>query len=140
MKIYYKNKLLFENIPEENVEKTIDDYIASIDKEYDEIFNRVENLIKTIEKIRYREKNETSEQYFAFLEKEHNEVLKELESVGIEFYKENFVKIFFLNSEGGLVGLYVKNNKKFSKQIFLPNVLFDIAMKVPVKQLFEIEE
>lgn len=140
MKIYYKNKLLFENIPEENIEKTIDDYIASIDKEYDEIFDRVENLIKIIEKIRHRERNETSEQYFAFLEKEHNEVLKELESVGNEFYKENFMKIFFLNSEGGLVGMYVKNNKNISEQIFLPHILFEIAMKVPVKQFFEIEE
>lgn len=140
MKIYYKDNLLFENIEEKDVEKTINDYITTIDKSYDNIYDRTLKLIDKVEKIRNRNSIETISEYFNFIEKEYPEVLKELKNIGKEFYKDSFENIFFINSNNSLVGIYVKNEKGFSTQIFLPNVLFDIAQKVPVKQFFDVTE
>ena len=140
MKIYYEDNLLFEDVPKEDVDKIIDSYIASIDKEYDEIYNKVLNLMEKIEKIRYRGKYEILKDYISFIEKEYPEILEELESIGKEFYKESFQGIFFSDSKCGLVGVYANNSKYCSNKIFLDKILLAIANKVPVKQLFHVTE
>ena len=140
MKIYYKNELLFENIPSELVDKTINDFILTKNKEYFGLYDRTEALINKIETIRPRKTIELISEYNIFLTKEYPLVLKEIENIGRTLYKENFIDIFFYNSLCSLVGFTVKNDLQYREDVFLIPLLLEIIMMCPIKHLFKIEE
>lgn len=47
MKIYYKNKLLFENISEKEIDSKINEYIEKEKTKYKDLYEKIENMTLT---------------------------------------------------------------------------------------------
>ena len=142
MKIYYKNKLLFENISKDEIEIKINEYLLAERNKYKDLLNRIDSLIDNIKTIRPKKFEETREEYRIFLEKEHKEVLEELEYVGKTYYEDSFEGFYFFDSDGMFLGLLYRNKNDELDNMSLHSLLIEIPLNIYslTRKEFEIKE
>ena len=140
MNIYYKNELILQNIPKEKINEEIDNFIEKEKTIYQKLYEKTKNLLKKIENIRPKQLGEFNEEYLHFLKENYKDSLLELEFIGKEFYKKDFIDIYFENSKNTLVGFIFKNKNGAIEKISIVPFLLNISIKIPDEKNFKIKD
>lgn len=138
MKVFYKGKYLSEIESKDNFKAFIEEYQRKALVSDENIRNRAINLEEKISSLRGKKNTETSSEYKTYIENENPLIIKELKAIGMEFYKDDLLDIYFLDKEETMHGFTIlKNGNKSNVPLSL--IPLKTTLNFPREKDFELK-
>ncbi len=138
MQVFLKGQLLSSVNTLEEGELYIEEYQRNIYDRYKYFIDKAEELISEISyKVRERKFGESEEEYSDFISKNYNDLYLEIDKLGKDYFKDDFVETCIYNSKDCLVGYRIKKDNEI-KFFGLENMSLQACTKFVYRKDFEI--
>lgn len=108
MQVFYRGELIKEVDTIEEGKEFIKAYQKENNNYYELMLEETHALEKELSSLRPCRRRESFEEYNLFVQKNHKDLFDRLETLGKEFFKEDYIDTYVYNSEDYLYGWHLK--------------------------------